>query len=695
MNAHRSTRETKSNLLVIGLAALLCPAPTAAAPPVFQDQQTYAAGVPPIAITSADFNADGRSDLAVANAVSSVTILIANPDGTFTPAPSLGAASWGYGIAAADLNGDNKIDLAIVNRGAGIVSLYWGNGDGTFQPYWSFAAGKQPYALAVGDLTGNGASDIVIANYSDNEIQVMLGDGFGNFNEASSRTLVGSGPAGLAMADLNRDGWLDVVVAHWAGNNVSILLGKGDGTFQPELSRPAIGTFCMAVAVGDLNHDGIPDIVAANQDLGYASDISILIGNGDGTFQEQVHWGSSVVSNNVVLADLDRGGALDIILAEATKDAATVFRGVGDSSFEPRLDFAVGADPLTVVAADFNGDGWLDLASANYVSQNISVLLQTPQNAPPLPNAGSDVQICSSEQCHTILQGTATDPDSDPLQYRWLEGNTLLSDWTLAENGHCPLNLSVLPVLELGEHLLTLQVKDAYATVPAWMNLTLVNSAPVVLCGESVQARVWRPFSLNASVADFDGDTQSWIWRLGHAIIDQGAIATMPGGVPVELPPVEISTGLGVGEYNFDLSVCDQANPPVSCTTTVQVVDQEGPTLAPVASPSILWPPNRKLVPVQIDTKATDDSGGPLWIAVEQVVSSEPQETDKDGQPIPDWVIVAIHQTEKVIDLALRSARTGKGPGRIYTITISATDLSGNRTTAEVQVQAPHDLGRP
>src|SRR5207244_4474105 len=146
------------------------------------------------------------------------------------------------------------------NTGAGDVTVLLGNGNGTFQNAVNYAAGSRPVYVAVADLDGDGKQDLVVANEFTTNVLVLLGNGDGSFQSAASYT-VDPDPYGVAVADFNRDGRLDLAVSSNQINpsgNVSILLGNGDGTFQPKSDFAAAGNV-RHISVGDFNGDGLLD----------------------------------------------------------------------------------------------------------------------------------------------------------------------------------------------------------------------------------------------------------------------------------------------------------------------------------------------------------------------------------------------------------------------------------------------------
>jgi dienelactone hydrolase len=183
----------------------------------------------------------------------------------------------------------------------------------------------------------------------------------------------GSGTVSAATGDFNGDGKLDLVVANNTGNNVSVLLGNGDGTFRPHVDYP-VGNTPGGVAVADLNGDGKLDLAVANN---ISNDVSILLGNGDGTFQAAVNYSAGTNPNSVAVGDFNRDGKLDLVVTNPGSNNVSVLLGNGDGTFQPAVNYASGGSALGEVAiGDFNGDGKLDLAIPNqYAGGPVSIFL--------------------------------------------------------------------------------------------------------------------------------------------------------------------------------------------------------------------------------------------------------------------------------------------------------------------------------
>jgi len=375
----------------------------------FQSAQNYISdGVFAYSVGVGDWNGDKKPDLAVVNQCLSsgncsgtVTILLGNGDGTFQTAPTY--ASGGYDAdseAVGDLNRDGKLDLVVANLcqntncssgNGGVVSVLLGNGDGTFQAAKNYATGGfGSSSAAIGDVNGDGYADVIVANQcstsdckSGGSVSVLLGNGHGALQSAKTYSSGAFTALSVAIADFNKDGKLDLAVANQCQDStcqngaLSVLLGNGDGTFQTAQSFPSAGYFTNSVAVGDFNGDGNPDLVATSQCQDSTcknGGVSVLLGNGNGTFQSATSYNSGGSQADAVsVADLNGDGNADLLVSNLCQNATDCINGVvssllgrGDGTFHgPHAYGSGGQSAYSLVAADFNGDGNLDVVVAN------------------------------------------------------------------------------------------------------------------------------------------------------------------------------------------------------------------------------------------------------------------------------------------------------------------------------------------
>jgi hypothetical protein len=341
----------------------------------FQPAVNYPAGYAPASVAVGDFNGDGKLDLAVANfgipccsgPRGSVAILLGNGDGTFQPPSHYAAGSNPLSIATADFNNDGKLDLAVSTDYSGVQVLL-GNGDGTFQPAVRYNVPAYAASLAIADFNNDGKPDLAVADTAG--VSILLGNGDGTFQAAVNYN-TGSAPSSVAVADFNRDGKPDLAVANSETLGVSVLLGTGTGAFQPAINYP-LGDGAGSVVAADFNRDGKPDLAVDTYD-----GLTIMMGKGNGAFVEPVNYPLQGPPGSVVTGDFNLDGKLD--LAITTSSGVSVLLGKGNGAFYPAVYYPVGGTPLSLAVSDFNNDGKPDLAvtvggTANNIS-NISVLL--------------------------------------------------------------------------------------------------------------------------------------------------------------------------------------------------------------------------------------------------------------------------------------------------------------------------------
>jgi hypothetical protein len=353
-----------------------------------------------------------------------------------------------------------------------------------------------------------------------------------------------------------------------------------------------------------------------------------------------------------------------------------------------RADLADGTEVTNMAGIVFDTEPRIDTNTwKNVINSQIVV------NRPPQADAGDDVTVKSEKMAQTVIQGSAEDEDADdPLEYCWKEGDTLIQAFTpVGENNACPLDCSSLS-LALGSHTLTLEVTDGTETAADDMVLTIENSPPRATAEGSGQYEINTPVSLKGTASDFDGDALDYRWLEGTTVFAGGTVQAAAGGAPVDIPELSLAD-LGLGTHTIVLTLTDKVNEPVSAEVTVEVVDTTPPTLSPVADRVSLWPPNHKLKKIYIKSNVSDNSGLPVTLTV-KVSSSEPVDGLGDGDRAPDWTEPVIKQAAGVVKLKLRAERSGKGTGRVYTVTVTATDRAGNSSRAAVDITVPHDKGK-
>lgn len=362
----------------------------------FEPAVNYAVGTAPLGMTTGDFNGDGKLDLAVANSGNGlagddggISILLGNGDGTFQPATNVSAGKNPGSIAAADLDGDGRIDLVVTNgdSGGGQVGILLGNGDGTFQRVVDYGAGNGLKAIRLGDFNGDLRPDVVVANLFDHTVSILLGNGDGSF-QTHVDYKTGGQPESIAVADFNSDGKADLAVA-CISSNVGILIGNGDGTFQPSVSYDTGSAFGPTdVAVGDFNGDGRPDLIVdflVSIHLfpppgGAIRRLDLLVGNGDGTFRLLQDIVGQVGSGVLSAADFDGDGKLDVALG-----GLVFYPGNGDGTFQAPATSSI-TPTGALLTTDLNGDKAPDLLIADQTNNLFAVVL----------NVGTDFSLSAS-----------------------------------------------------------------------------------------------------------------------------------------------------------------------------------------------------------------------------------------------------------------------------------------------------------
>ena len=475
-------------------------------------------------LATADVNGDGKPDILVASQCASnsncnngaVSVLLNNGDGTFQAGGTF-PSGGGYTLwaASADLNGDGKADVVLMNEctstsdcSQGSVSVLLGNGDGTFQLPVTYATTNDGQSVALADVNGDGKLDIVLAaqcsdsNCTGGAVNVLLGNGDGTFQSAVSYSSGGLYALGIAVADINGDHKPDIVVANECLTNscsngiVSVLLGNGDGTFQPAVAYNSGGIYAISVQLADMNSDGNPDIVVDNECSSDCSTsaISVLLGNGDGTFQPAIATSipQSEMWQPIVVGDFNGDHKLDV----AAGGSNALLLGNGDGTFQPSR--SLGASGTDTVMADFNGDGRPDLAVGGVaVLLNISngFLVSTTAAVSSSSNPSSFGQSVTFTV--TVIPQTAGTPTGTVT---FSDGSTQLGQSTLS-NGTATLSTSALVI---GSHSITASYtgdsNDGASVSSALTQVVATASATTALTGTPNPASVGQSVTFTATV---------------------------------------------------------------------------------------------------------------------------------------------------------------------------------------------------
>lgn len=387
-----------------------------AATPVTFASNAVPVGSGPEGLAIADFNGDGTPDLAVANVpgTSTISVLLGRGDGTFTQ-PFAPFPQSSFTLATGDFNGDHRPDLVAVSEGSNQVSILLGNGNGTFSTASGspITVGSSPNSASVGDFNNDGRPDLAVVNGGSNSVSVLLGDGTGGFTSNSAIPVSATQPASIVAGDFNGDGKLDFAVVGEVSNNVAVYLGNGAGSFTAAPGSPiAVGSSPTSVVVGDFNGDGKPDLAVTNDSAGAGATVSILLGNGNGSFTQARGSPISVGTNplNAAVGDFNGDGKQDLaVLLPFSNDTVGLLLGNGDGTFMLQTSPAirVGVFPQSILSVDLNGDGKPDLVVTNSNSNDVSVLLNTSEPAvtgapSTLPFAATRLGAASQSQPVTI-----------------------------------------------------------------------------------------------------------------------------------------------------------------------------------------------------------------------------------------------------------------------------------------------------
>jgi len=453
---------------------------------LFQPPEDYEAGIGPMAVAANDFNADGQIDLAVANQISNtVSILLGQDGNAFQEPVDYVTGSSPSAVIAADFNGDTFLDIVTANTTSGDVSVLLGMPNGEFQAATQYLIEAGLSSLAQGDLNEDGLLDLVLTNPDVNSVALLMGKGDGTFHEVVHHDAGGT-PSAVALGKFNSDTYLDMAITNPDTGSVSIYLGNGDGSFSdsdgdgildaadqcpedpfketpgtcgcgiddtdadedgtfdcldlcpydPDKTDP--GTCGCGITDTDADNDGSPDCTTTcdetiDSDSDNISDCEDLCPY-DAAKTEPGTCGCGESDN-----DLDADGVPDCN-DRCPDDLNKIFPGTTGCGFiEPGfIDYEAGSTPSSIVTADFDNDGVLDLAITNKDTDKISILMGNGDgsfdeisktydvadmpSAIAVDNFDSDeyldiVVVNSGSNLVSVLNGTGGGSFKDPIHY--------------------------------------------------------------------------------------------------------------------------------------------------------------------------------------------------------------------------------------------------------------------------------------
>ena len=239
--------------------------------------------------------------------------------------------------------------------------------------------GQEPYQLASGDFNGDGKLDLAVANVTGGTVSIMKGKGDGTFQKQTQYP-AGYGPIAVAVGDFNEDGKLDLVVVNNGNRSnghpgtVTMLLGNGKGAFRKGKTF-SCGTGPFFIVTGDFNRDGNLDVAVADYNVSFGNSVAVLLGKGDGTFQPYAAYNVGSAPISLATEDLNGDGILDLVTANELSASVSVLLGNGDGTFQPHMDYQVVRNPISVAVGDLNGDKKPDLGVVSATDNTLSVLL--------------------------------------------------------------------------------------------------------------------------------------------------------------------------------------------------------------------------------------------------------------------------------------------------------------------------------
>lgn len=337
--------------------------------------------ISPELIIAADVNEDGNLDLVINDTgFDHVSVLYGDGKGGFTLGGHFPTDNLPKGLQVADVDRDGHLDIVTANNWGYDHTVLLGDGLGAFHvaaPPTEVDGDGEPVRMLLRDFNHDGKLDILSNAPDDDKMLLFFGDGKGNFPAPDIEIENIGHSFAMQAADLNKDGNLDVVsISPISGHSTcTVMLGDGAGGFA--ISNFSVQDVPSSVQIADINNDGKLDLVIAGTlpESGFQNYIQTYLGNGKGSFtlQQTINMGKGNLKGDIALGDWNEDGKLDLCFPKTgnqdgqfTRSTVMfIFYGDGAGNFTEGPTLTVGGEPHTVIAADFNHDGHLDLANTN------------------------------------------------------------------------------------------------------------------------------------------------------------------------------------------------------------------------------------------------------------------------------------------------------------------------------------------
>lgn len=495
-----------------------------------------------------DLNGDGFPDLVAYSYYGSVSVYLGRGDGTFQRAVSYAVASGNGTVVVADFNGDGKADIAVSAdySGTSSVDVLLGNGDGTLQnAIHSTVSGGSKQILA-GDFNRDGLVDLAIVYHADS-VGIVLGNGDGTFGKEAFYSIESDGmetygTATAVAADFNGDGITDLAVVEANRWNIGILIGNGDGSFRSPVNY-GVGNYPQGLAVGDFNGDGRQDLVVSNS---RDHNIGLLTGSGDGTFQAVATYTVNEAGPGSLLAGNFTGSGFTDLLIENGNQNILLLPGAGIPDLRLDLTHASpGGMARVPITLGVVGEGMMIDAVT------FTLTIQPSQNMPP-PLAGLSFSNDPSRpygQVQTATSDSITVKFSAPAAFSGAQFHIGDVEFSVPATASAPPESAP---------------QQAYGVALSGVTASLAGHPAAISVGATSQVNIRRPYSVGdvvPSAVDTLGDFGDGTLDTLDLLEMLRAITNVPGHVPqkcsdmfdaMDLYPVDTASQRG-GDGAIDI----------------------------------------------------------------------------------------------------------------------------------------------